>query len=160
MAGRKKRQLSSNSRLSSISGYFSVLFNKNQKSRQNRRVSQSRSKNQRDVVFYVIGAIISVIAAIVVIILVVSDNSPQNQKSYLSDTQRIIDSVSDILVVIDDDEPLVFTVSDPEKIINETAFSDVREGDQILIYRKKERVVVYRPSIGKIVDILPLNTGN
>ncbi len=64
--------------------------------------------------------------------------------------------VAEIMLLPEGDEPLLFTVTDAEKMREEIKLTDIQNGDKVLVYQKKKRIVLYRPSRQQIVDVLPL----
>lgn len=68
---------------------------------------------------------------------------------------RLIQSVSNMVVLPDDETPTVSTVVDKTQL-DQPFLSDAENGDKVLLYFKAGKAVVYRPSSGKIVNIGPL----
>jgi hypothetical protein len=77
-------------------------------------------------------------------------------------SQRNSDSMTDIrravsrLLVLPNEDPVLATVTDKSKI-NVEFLKQAENGDKILIFAEAKRVVIYRPSINKIVDIGPVS---
>jgi hypothetical protein len=57
-----------------------------------------------------------------------------------------------------DEEPVLATVSDKEKLKDQPFFTRSENGDKVLIYEKAQRAFLYRPSIDKLVDVAALNS--
>lgn len=55
------------------------------------------------------------------------------------------------------ERPTVSTVADKDKLQSQLFFKRVQNGDKVLIYTKAERVVLYRPSTGKIIEFMTLS---
>lgn len=52
-----------------------------------------------------------------------------------------------------DETPAVATVTDKEKIKqNQPFFNDAENGDKLVIFNSTKQVILYRPSIGKVVN--------
>lgn len=69
--------------------------------------------------------------------------------------QKTVETVSK-LVEVPDEKPTVVTVQDAAKLSNPELASRAKDGDRLLVYAESRRVVMYRPSNGKIVDILSI----
>lgn len=53
------------------------------------------------------------------------------------------------------EEPVLATVTDHAAL--QTAFlREAQDGDKILIYEKARKVIIYRPSIDRIIDVGPV----
>jgi len=64
----------------------------------------------------------------------------------------LTDIVSKHMVLPDNESPAELTIVDKTKI--KTQFLKKSEnGDRVLIYQKHQRVIIYRPSIDRIVDV-------
>ena len=73
-----------------------------------------------------------------------------------TDTQRVIESVARHYNMPKNEEPAVLTVLEAKNITSSYLKDVAQDGDRILLYQKNKRVVVYRPSIDRIVDIGPV----
>ena len=58
------------------------------------------------------------------------------------------------VIVMPPDEPVVSTVLDSSKLTNKTLAAKARNGDQLFIFPKSKRLVLYRPADHKVVDML------
>lgn len=54
------------------------------------------------------------------------------------------------------EEPGLSTVIDKSKLSNPTLRERAKNGDKLLIYTKAGRLIIYRPSTGKVVDMLTI----
>lgn len=77
------------------------------------------------------------------------DSNPNNIE------QKTVETVSK-LVMVPDEKPTVVTVQDASKLSNPELASRAQDGDRLLVYPENRRVIMYRPSNGKIVDILSI----
>ena len=53
--------------------------------------------------------------------------------------------------------PTLATVTDREKLSDQTFFMKAENGDKVLIYSQSGKAILYRPSTGKIVDMTSVN---
>ncbi len=66
-----------------------------------------------------------------------------------------------ILPAIDVELPQVATISDAANLSKTQAFfADVKDGDQVLIYLKGQKAIIYRSSENKIVNVGPVISDN
>lgn len=56
-----------------------------------------------------------------------------------------------------DEEPTLATVTDREKLAEQPFFQKAENGDKVLIYSASGRAILYRPSMGKIIDVTTVN---
>src|SRR3989339_1791620 len=70
------------------------------------------------------------------------------------------EKVSKLVVLPADEEPVVATVTDKEKLKDQPVFARAENGDKILIYSKAQKAYIYRPSTNLLVDVVPVNIGN
>src|SRR4030042_3496038 len=58
------------------------------------------------------------------------------------------------------EEPTLATVSDREKLKGQQFFLNAKKWDKVLVYPKAKKVILYRPSSGKIIEVANLTSGN
>ena len=61
------------------------------------------------------------------------------------------------LIELPNEEPTVATVSDKEKLADQPFFAKSENGDKVLIYPQSKKAILYRPSIGKVIEVSTLN---
>lgn len=71
------------------------------------------------------------------------------------ETQDIVRRIGG-LVDITGEKPSVITVVDREKLDDQEFFKKAQNGDKIIVFEGARRIILYRPSSGKIVDMIPL----
>jgi hypothetical protein len=76
------------------------------------------------------------------------------------ETQDLISKVSLLVVLPQDEQPTVATVTDLSKLQDQPFFANARLGDKVLIYTNAKKAILYRPGENKIIEIAPLNLGD
>lgn len=76
------------------------------------------------------------------------------------ESKKIVAEVSKIMILPSGEEPTVATVTDPDKLKNQSFFLQSKTGDKVLIYTQAKKAVLYRPSSRLIVDVAPVNIGS
>jgi hypothetical protein len=60
-------------------------------------------------------------------------------------------------MVLPDEQPTLATVADQDKLKDQMFFSSAENGDKVLIFSKSQKAILYRPSIGKIIEVASLS---
>ncbi len=76
------------------------------------------------------------------------------------ETKQLVDKVSKLILLPNDEIPTVATVSDPEKLKNQAFFSKAKNGDRVLIYTASKRAYLYDPVANKILEVAPIDFGD
>ncbi len=87
----------------------------------------------------------------------------QFQKPALSaeaSVRKLVGDVSEALILPQDELPTVAKVADATQLSNEPFFANAETGDDILIYEKNKKAVLWRPSIKKVVEVSSLINGS
>lgn len=66
-------------------------------------------------------------------------------------------TIGAMLLLPEDEEPTLATVTDREKLADQPFFQKAENGDKVLIYSASGRAILYRPSAKKIVDVTTVN---
>lgn len=101
---------------------------------------------KRSSAFVRVAIVVVIIAVIVVAALLL--NKPAN----LNSVTTIEKLVGKHYVLPTNEQPELATVTDPSKL-SAAFLKKSHKGDKILIYQKSQRVIIYRPSIDRIVDV-------
>lgn len=72
---------------------------------------------------------------------------------------QVITAVGKLIVLPTEEQPTLATVSDPEKLKDQSFFKNALKGDQVLIYTTARKAILYRPSANKIIEVAPVNAG-
>ena len=110
------------------------------------------SKNSRRVQLLVAVVLIFVIGGL----LILKHNKPATGKVSIN---KVVSEVSRHYVLPTGEQPTLATVSDVEKVRSQSFFAHANNGDEVLIYAKAKKAILYRPSIDRILEIAPLTSG-
>lgn len=88
----------------------------------------------------------------------VEANSEQQELNE-EEVQVLLNKVAEHIVLPAEEEPTIATIVDAEKLSQEQAFySDVIDGDKVLIYMNAQKAIIYRESEDKLVNVGPIYT--
>ena len=63
------------------------------------------------------------------------------------------------LMLLPQETPNVATIADIKALKEQPFFTSAKQGDNVLIYPNARKIIIYRPSENKIVDVGALNIG-
>lgn len=69
------------------------------------------------------------------------------------ETKKLLGLVGKLMDLPKDESPTITTVSDSDKEKSESYFANAKNGDKIIAYTKSKRIILYRPSENKIMDV-------
>lgn len=69
--------------------------------------------------------------------------------------QTVIQNVSKHILLPKGEDPVFATVTDPAKLPREPFFKNAAAGDKVLVFESSKKAVLYRPSVDKIVEMMP-----
>lgn len=75
------------------------------------------------------------------------------------ETDNLIAAVGKLIALPDGEQPTIATVTDTGKLKDQPFFSKAENGDRLLIYTEARRLILYRSSINKVINVAPLNIG-
>jgi len=102
--------------------------------------------------FVTIGVVL-VLALVVSIIVGAAHHKPEPGIDQLKKVQV---EVSKHILLPTGETPTLATINDSSKLKSQAVFSNAQNGDKVLVYAKAQKVIVYRPSADRIVDVGPL----
>ena len=73
--------------------------------------------------------------------------------------EELVRKVGELIELPMDEKPSVATVTEPEKLGNQPFFVKAKSGDKVLIFTNAKKVVLYRPSENRIVEVGAVNIG-
>lgn len=81
------------------------------------------------------------------------------QSAFQEETEKIIEQVSRLIDLPEDETPTIATISDKEKLANQPFFDKAKEGDKLLIFTGSKKAILYDPKRQKIIDVTTINVG-
>lgn len=69
----------------------------------------------------------------------------------------LVDKVGKLIVLPENEQPTIATVTDLEKLKNQSFFAHAKIGDKVLIFSASKKAILYRPLDNKIIEVAPLN---
>lgn len=104
--------------------------------------------------------LITSISLVILMILVVSifiSSNGANETIEISENiglsnQELIRTVGDIFL-LPDETPTIATVTDKNLLSEQAFFTEAIDGDKVLIFVESEIAILFRPDIGKIVNV-------
>lgn len=81
------------------------------------------------------------------------------QRAQEQEVQKLVAAVGKLMVLPTDEQPVIATVADPEKLKDQPFFTNAKKGDKVLIYNNARKAILYDPVEHRIIDVAPLNIG-
>lgn len=81
-------------------------------------------------------------------------NNPQSLVQ--ADQDKLIDKIGVLIDLPQDEEPSIATVSDKEKLKDQSFFKSAENGDTLLIYTNERKAILYRESSNKVIEVAPI----
>lgn len=83
-------------------------------------------------------------------------NERANIEGWSEETRDLVERVGSLIVLPDDEEPTIATVTDPDKLRDQVFFAHAKKGDQVLIYTKARKAYLYDPKANRLLEVAPL----
>ena len=99
---------------------------------------------------WIIGVCIVVVSAIIGGVATYFYFQPKDVKELSVD--EAMASIERHMVLPQDEKPAFLTIIDKKKV-NSEFLKKAEDGDKVLVYQNNQRVIIYRPSIDRIVDV-------
>jgi hypothetical protein len=71
--------------------------------------------------------------------------------------EELIRQVGELISLPEGEKPSVATVTDEEKLGDQVFFNNAKEGDKVFIYTNAKKVILYRPSENRVVEVGSVN---
>lgn len=72
------------------------------------------------------------------------------------ESEDTVSEVSEVMVLPVGEQPIPALVKDEAKFADNPVFEGVKNGDKLLIYQEKRKVIIYRPSTKQIVNVITI----
>lgn len=72
------------------------------------------------------------------------------------EVKELVETVGKLVVLPENEQPTVATVTDPSKLEGQAFFTSAQTGDKVLIYATAKKAILYRPSQNKIIEVAPV----
>src|SRR3989344_4591845 len=70
-----------------------------------------------------------------------------------SEVEKLVSEVSEIIALPEGETPTVATVTDIEKVKDQTFFKNAKNDDKVLIYSGAKKAFLYRPGEKRIIEV-------
>lgn len=85
--------------------------------------------------------------------LLTTQTNVLDEQKAKKENESLVRIISKLAVLPTNETPTVATVSDKSKLAGQLFFEKSENGDKVLIYPSNKVAVLYRPSIGKIINL-------
>lgn len=99
---------------------------------------------------------VGIISVLLIAFLIFNGIGHHKSQPGLAQLKQVTGEVSKVMFLPQDETPTLATVSNVSKLKSQAVFANAQNGDKVLVYAKAQKVIVYRPSAHKIVDVGPL----
>lgn len=72
----------------------------------------------------------------------------------------LTETIGEFIELPTDETPTLATVTDREKLADQTFFLKAENGDKVLIYSQSGKAILYRPGTKKVIDMTTVNVNN
>ena len=75
------------------------------------------------------------------------------------ETEELLSKIGALILLPEGEVPTIATVTDPDKLKNQSFFVKARKGDKVLIYANARKAILFSLLENKIIEVAPLNIG-
>lgn len=83
-------------------------------------------------------------------------SSTTSSKTSVSNDDLLL-KVSKLILLPNDEVPTIATVTDLEKLKDQSFFSKAKIGDKVIIYSKAKKAFLYNPESNRVVEVAPID---
>ncbi|MFA7244564.1 MAG: hypothetical protein WC070_00055 [Candidatus Magasanikbacteria bacterium] len=127
---------------------------------ENLPVKNNIVKKKKDIknFFIILFFILSIIGATGTYYFYNKYDSLQKNPNLVSENElnKVLKSVSKLMVLPTDEVPTMATVLDKSKLVGQSFFAEVENGDKLLAFTSSMQAIIYRPSTNKIIKVGPI----
>lgn len=85
------------------------------------------------------------------------NNQRTTKNEHKSELQVLIERLDEVVELPTDETPTLASVTQAEALRDQSFFAKAENGDQVLVYLKSSRAVLYRPSTRKVIEVGPVH---
>ncbi len=82
---------------------------------------------------------------------------PKGSAQIQAEVDALVKEVGVLIELPKDEKPTVATVTDLDKVKDQTFFKSAKNGDKVLIYTNAKKAILYRPSENRIIEVGAVN---
>lgn len=117
-----------------------------------------------------VAAVISLVVIVLFVVLLQNRNSLQNRLDELSkqssseqdqsanELAKLQAELGNFMELPSNETPTLATVSDVEKVKDQTFFKNAQNGDKVLLYSTSGKAILYRPNTKKVIEVAQINS--
>ncbi len=75
------------------------------------------------------------------------------------ENSTLVAKLGQLMVLPDNEQPTIATVSDPSKLKDQPFFAKAKTGDRVFIYTNAKKAILYDEEANRIVEVAPINIG-
>jgi len=84
-------------------------------------------------------------------------SSTRQEQITHQENEEIIADIAKIIQLPTEEEPVLATVADVQKLKDQVFFSQAKDGDKVLFFSQAKKAILYRPSEHKVIEVSSLN---
>ena len=82
---------------------------------------------------------------------------PKNAAEKQAEVDGLISKVGDLIALPAGEKPTIATITNIDQLKGQPFFANTKNGDQLLIYEKANKAIIYRPSENKVIEVGSVN---
>jgi len=92
-------------------------------------------------------------------LLAYRNNQADPNLAIQKETKELTDRIGRFMELPTGEQPTLATVTDQDKLKGQNFFAHAQNGDKLLVYPIARKAILYRPSIGKVIEVSNLVSG-
>jgi hypothetical protein len=115
----------------------------------------------KNILVFFVAPVVAVLLAIIIFFAVSGKNIQVDPNLAIErETADLTQKIGKFMELPAGEQPTLATVTDRAKLKGQDFFESAQNGDKVLIYPKAKKAILYRPSIGKIIEVAHLTSGS
>lgn len=86
-----------------------------------------------------------------------SKSSVMNQLQAEEETVRLVKALGKLMLIPKDETPTIATVTDVDKLKDQSFFKDAKNGNKVIIFPNIKQVIIYDPEQNLIINVGSIN---